>query len=289
MEQKLAISSFRPILSIFPTRFVAVWLVVVAAVLCGHLYAQTAGATSEDPTQSAFDVVSIRPSKGDGPAIIRPLPDGLHATNVTAGQLIQWADGLSNVETDSVLGLPAWATTRSYDLDAKIIDRKKVQALGAYRADDRVGLLGVMLRNALVERFHLKTHDAVKDVPAYALIVAMHGPKLTPGEPDDPTLPNGALRMTKGQITATGISTTRLAQALERELGAPVVDKTGLTSRYTFSLEWKPDGQEDALSADALGPSIFTAVTEQLGLKLLPMKQPVRVLVVDHIEHPSSN
>jgi uncharacterized protein (TIGR03435 family) len=146
-----------------------------------------------------------------------------------------------------------------------------------------------MLRNALVERFHLKTHDAVKDVPAYALIVAMHGPKLTPGQPDDPTLPNGALRMTKGQITATGISTTRLAQALERELGAPVVDKTGLTSRYTFSLEWKPDGQEDALSADALGPSIFTAVTEQLGLKLLPMKQPVRVLVVDHIEHPSSN
>jgi len=99
----------------------------------------------------------------------------------------------------------------------------------------------------------------------------------------------------KGEIRAMGVPLDRFTQALSVQLGRPVVDKTGLTGNYVLTLKWTPDTEPSASPADSAapsdvsGPSIFTAVQEQLGLKLVSTKGPVKILVIDHIERPTEN
>jgi uncharacterized protein (TIGR03435 family) len=147
------------------------------------------------------------------------------------------------------------------------------------------------------------------------LVVAKGGPKLHEAKPGD-TYPNGLkgfngqgggpgmMLMRPGQLTGQGIPLSSLTRLLSQQLGSTVQDKTGLTGKYDFTLQWTPDrnaspmpgapepgqqGPAAAASTDASGPSIFTAVQEQLGLKLESQKGPVEVLVIDHVETPSEN
>jgi len=140
----------------------------------------------------------------------------------------------------------------------------------------------------LADRFQLKLHHDTRDVPAYALISAKNGPKLKPSAPDavsKTTLP-AAQAPTKKAVSPK-ITMTRLALILSSYAGRPVVDMTGIEGNFDVALEWAADDGVPDARADA--PSLFTALQEQLGLRLESHKLPLEVLVIDQAERPSGN
>jgi uncharacterized protein (TIGR03435 family) len=256
------------------------------------------------PAQTApslsFDVVSIKRSRsGPGPAMgISPLDsDSITVRNATPRLILGEAYDLRLLGLrDLILGLPSWADSETYDIDAKVAasDLPAFHKLLPMQRDP-------MLQSVLADRFRLVAHFETRTLPAYALVIAKGGPKLTEVKPA--TLPDGredpgGIHPGHDQITATGATMEPLLHMLLLMLGRPVVDRTGLTGHYSFTLRCAPtyamrpviNGQAPPLSADEEAlPDIFTAVEEQLGLKLRAVKAPVEVLVVDHIERPSEN
>ena len=272
----------------------------IATVLTGCLFAigAPAHAQANSPTEQAstpdsrlltFDVVSIkRNNSGPGPVmIISPMEsDQILVKNASPRLIIGEAYGIPL--HDQITGLPAWADSEAYDMTAKVAEPD----LAAFRK-----LLPMqrspMLQTVLANRFHMVFHFETRTLPAYALGISKGGPKLKEVEPA--ILPNGrkdpgGIDSTRNQMTATGASMLPLLHFLQRQLGRPVVDRTSLTGNYDFKLNWTPDSGATAAPADAeSGPSLFTAIQEQLGLRLEPVKAPVQILVVDHVERPSDN
>jgi uncharacterized protein (TIGR03435 family) len=161
-----------------------------------------------------------------------------------------------------------------------------------------------MLQTLLEERFQLKVHRETKELPVFVLTVARSGLKMQPTKegsclsprdvPSQPgSTPCGPRRVRSGSPTTIAIGGRGMTVPyifggiIGNMLGGPVVDKTGLQGQFDFTLEWTPGGIN--APADATGPSIFTAVEEQLGLKLTSGKGPVEVIVIDHVERPSAN
>jgi uncharacterized protein (TIGR03435 family) len=201
--------------------------------------------------------------------------------------------------------LPEWAKTAHFDLSAKVAD-DDVPAFRRLSQADRA----TMLRPILEERFRLQVHREAKEIPVYALVVGKTGPRMKPATPGDtyangPKYPNGRL-VGAGTLTpipdgllGQGVQMEQLVLLLSKlELGREVVGRTGLTGHYDFKLQFSPteamrpviNGQMQPLSADdAALPSVFTAVQEQLGLKLEPTKAPVQGLVIDHLERLMEN
>jgi uncharacterized protein (TIGR03435 family) len=219
------------------------------------------------------------------------------------------------VPDDHIVGAPPWATTGRYDIEAKVVPEDAIKLDKLKDADRRA-----MLIPLLAERFNLKYHHETRVRPTYALVVAKGGPRLTKGEPEPPegfkpvkeepgTPPENEhykIMTIPGRIEADSVPMYILADQLTRlrALGRTVVDKTGLTGNYNFTLRWTPDSlpfhmmsDPDGLSAatqsedsaDAAASSLFTSIQEQLGLKLVPEKQSVDVIVIDRIDPPSPN
>jgi len=188
-----------------------------------------------------------------------------------------------------IAGGPGWIDTERYDVDGKTDDPK---------AD--FDQLRLMLRSLLEDRFGLKVHRETRTTAVYALVVDKNGVRMKlsadqvspnvdgPSAPGS-ALPNhGALRFGPGSVIGNAVElsffcSAFLADATERV----VIDRTNLTGRYDIRLQWMPD--ESAAQAAEPGPSLFTAVREQLGLRLEPAKAPVEVLVIDSAEKPSAN
>ena len=154
------------------------------------------------------------------------------------------------------------------------------------------------VRSMLADRFQLTMHRETKEGAVYALVTARGGPKLK--EDTDGAGRPGIFARRRGELTGTSAPIQWLTQALSNQFSRPVVDKTGLTSKYDFQLQWTPDssqippgmpppGVEALPPADPNGPDVFTAIQEQLGLRLESQKAPVEVLVVDRIAKPSEN
>jgi uncharacterized protein (TIGR03435 family) len=150
-----------------------------------------------------------------------------------------------------------------------------------------------MVQALLADRFKLGTHVETRVLPVYALLVAKGGPRFGAVQANGTTINSG-----NGQIEVQGSnSVALLAEELAKNVGHVVVDKTGIEGRYNLALRWTPDRgtspgfsvPERTSSAPDSPPSIFTALQEQLGLKLESQKGPVQVLVIDHIEMPSEN
>jgi uncharacterized protein (TIGR03435 family) len=141
----------------------------------------------------------------------------------------------------------------------------------------------VMLRALLAERFHLTMHREPREAPIYALTVVKGGPKLTPC-----SNPNASSVVSPGLFLSCSppMPIARIVQLLSREAGRPVVDKTGLTGTLTFELHWLP---ENAPALPDSPPTLFTALQEQLGLKLEPQRGPIDTVVVDAVDRPSAN
>ncbi len=249
-------------------------------VFCG-VFLTSAAVLAQPPDPSPaheFDAASIKPSK-EGPG-----HTGWHSD-----------PGLVTLQNQSLKGLVAIAWTLQDNqveggpkwMDS---DRYLIQARTAGPSDDPE--MRLMLQSLLKERFHLTFHMETKVVPGFALVTAKNGLKIEPTK--DPAA--GSRSSTNnGHMDASGMSMERLATWLARTLRSPVSDATGVAGVFDMKLEWdpasvRPAPTQDAPSVDGpTAPSIFTALQDQLGLKLEARKVSIQILVVDRAEKPSEN
>lgn len=264
------------------------FLILGLMIPCG-LYGQAPASPPAAPT--AFTVASIKPDRsGDNRFMLRPLPGaGLTATGVTLKMLIMTAYGVAAYQIE---GAPSWTGTERWDIEAK------TEGFQGLLPRDQ---FAVLLRGLIEDRFRLKTRRETKKMPIYALLVAKNGPKLKP-RPGDASAAKPLMQFGNGSATFTDSSVASLAGQLTLSLGRPVVDRSGIQGSYDFTLEWTPAPDEGGPQTIGLppraepprpavsnGPSIFTALQEQLGLRLESRKGPVDILVIDHVERPSEN
>jgi len=261
----------------------------------------------QDEKKPQFEVSSIKPAAPDARGMfIRTTPGGtVNITNMTLKEIVVLA---WRIQPYQISGGPPWITSTRYDISAKPESAPKD------------GELQLMLQGMLADRFQLVTHRETRELPVYALVLARKdgklGPKLTeameggckafdptqprtPPEPGKPPVLNcGQQMMSPRSLTAVSAPMSGIVPMLARMLGRTIIDKTGLTGKYDISMEWTPDESQTAMlppdapkppPSDNAGPSIFTALQEQLGLKLESQKGPVEMLVIDRAEKPSEN
>ncbi|HLJ45602.1 MAG TPA: M56 family metallopeptidase [Bryobacteraceae bacterium] len=236
-----------------------------------------------------FEVAAIKLSKSTGGMhMLQTLPGGgIRLGGETLKGLISMAYG---VEESRISGGPSWIGSTGFDIVAKPEqgDTAEAQPAPGTRAWAR---MQQRLRTLLEERFQLKIHEVSKDANIYALIFVKKGPKLKPAERDD--IPPGTMR-DRTQITGRAGTMQMLATVLSNMLRRPVEDRTGLTGKYDYVLEYAPEPEgfghaDDPPDGESRGPSVFTALQEQLGLKLESVKGSIVDLVIDRAEKPSNN
>lgn len=285
------------------------WMVGMLAfvMLTGSAWGQTAS-PPDAAAAPAFDVVSVK-LNNSGSKMGRAFytADGLDVSNMSLIVILRVAYGMFDVPDAMIPGLPGWGKTQMFDIKAKMSDAdvaklKTMDPVNPTKPDQELRKL--MLQSLLADRFKLTAHRETKILPVYDLVIAKGGVKMKVATPGD-TYANGLkapdgvgtggagfLRNVRGRVDGQAVSTGQIAGWLSREVERMVVNKTGLTGKYDVTLQWAPESSSAAMSADQsteAGPSIYTALQEDWGLKLEPAKGPVEVLVIDHVEMPSAN
>lgn len=266
--------------------------VAAAVALAQQVQPSSGPAPAANIVAPPFDIISIKPSKENGTRM-QFTPDGLHGIAVTTQFLIY--EGFGGINKEQVVGEPPWTSTDGFDIDAKVAPAD-VSTLGKMNFDQR----RAMFKAILTDRFKLAVHHETRELPIYMLVIAKGGPKFKESAPDDPASSaprRRGMMSNRGKMTGTDTQLSTLVTLLSRQLGRTIVDKTGLMGNYDFTLEWSPDNGAGAPPAagagaqtsDQSGADIFTAIQEQLGLKLESSKGPVDVIVIDHIEKPAEN
>ena len=277
------------------------------ALACPTLPAQNVSAPVASPvttasTAPAFDVATIKPHSGV--LGIRGLvyrPDGFAGT-VTLPALVQYAYGLST--EDQVSGAPDWAKNEWFDLQAKMndADAAEMPKLNSAQSQSRQAL---MMQALLAERFKLKVHSATKQVPVYELVVAKGSSKLRDAITDPNTVkgtdgkPSTGFHFMKDSADVMAYSMSSFAGFLSQPVagvGRPVLDKTGLTGTYNFTIHWSVYSARPAMPSGAAGDpaapddttSIFGALKE-IGLQLRPATGAIDTIVIDHVEQPTAD
>jgi uncharacterized protein (TIGR03435 family) len=234
-----------------------------------------------------FDAVSIKPASPDARGGgFNISPGRLNGKNVNLKDLVKFAYDLHDYQLSGGMG---WAETERYEVVA------------AFPADTTNTQRAQMLQTMLADRFALTIHREPKEVAGYALIVGKNGAKLHAPEDQQHGMLMSRSPVT-GQRTLHGTSATMadLASMLADILGRPVEDATALAGKFDFSMEWTPDPVSEVVlhkggdvqpspPGEQTGPTIFTALQEQLGLKLETKKLSVAAIVIDHAEKPSAN
>jgi uncharacterized protein (TIGR03435 family) len=220
--------------------------------------------------QTAFEVASVRMSPPGSNRFTSISPAGtgrFTATDVTLHTLIALAFGVSS---NQISGGPNWLDSEEYDVSAK------PEGDGALSTEE----LRPLLRQLIEQRFKLATHREMKDSQGYALVVAKGGAKLQASKGG-----KGNSYILRGGLRLQNMTVKTLAAMLSRPVGRPVVDTTRIEGNYDITLEYAPDG-----AAESPLPSIFTALQEQLGLRLVAQRVPVEMVVIDRVERiPTEN
>lgn len=282
-------------------RSIAVTFVLATAVIAATSVLTVAQGPAQKPQ---FEVASIKPSdpnQHDG-AIMNQPGGRLVIIGMPLRELVKFAYHLQDFQLE---GGPQWARTDAWNIEAR------AEGGGP-------DLAAARLQSLLEDRFQLKTHSEMRDVPVYELTIAKRGSKMklsqdqTPprpperGEPQPrPIQRSGpmdrfSVRVGKGSLEAVAMDMPHIVGALSSILRRTVVDKTGLTGLYDVKLQWTPEGGGPPATApagslvqqppsDRDGPSIFTALQEQLGLNLESTKAPTEVIVIDSIQRPTQN
>ncbi len=235
---------------------------------------------------TTFDVATIKPSRPGTPGRLFTVRGREVLTiNTSLADLITQA---YEVHTRQVVGGPSWMESDKYDITGRPL------AEGV----PNIAQLRAMIRSLLEDRFKLAIHRERRDLPAYALTVGKNGPKLTKNETNPNGLP-GLLFKGLGMLPAVNATMADFAGVMQTAvLDRPVVDRTGLQGRFDFTLNWTPDDsqfrsmgvQVPPPPADGTGPpGLFTAIQEQLGLRLESVTAPVEAIVIDRVERPSEN
>jgi uncharacterized protein (TIGR03435 family) len=269
------------------TLFAAALIAVIVPVAIGVMRSQTL----PPPPQYGYEVVSIRKSQSaDGSSRIGPGPmGGVRAQNVTVLNLLVQA---YDVRSYQFTGAPAWVQSDRFDInftpdkpEAPITKETSNQQL-----DAQIGRNRQRLQAVLRDRFGLVLRAETKEMPIYALTIAKTGFKLTPNQ--DPQA-RTSIRTSPKEITATAAPLAFLCRNLAGVLGRFVRDETGLEGRFDLTLKWTanltPQPPQSDQSVDEAGGSIFTALQEQLGLKLASKRGPVPVFAIEKIERPTEN
>jgi len=287
---------------------------ITAPIGIGILHAPPVQAQSQPATQPApqFEVASIKPAAPDQRGMFTRIAPGgrVNINNMPLKEMMVLA---WRIQSYQISGGPSWIESARYDISAKAESNPKQDELP------------LMFQALLTERFQLKLHHETKELPIYALVLANKdsklGPQLTeskegsctpfdPAKPPPPpnpgkpqTLGCGGIMMGPTGLTATSAPIDQMIPVLSRILERTVVDQTGLKGKFDLTLHWTPDpsqglqpppgslppGAPQPPPADPNGPSIFTALQEQLGLKLESQKGPVDMIVIDSVEKPSEN
>ncbi|HLK66593.1 MAG TPA: TIGR03435 family protein [Bryobacteraceae bacterium] len=224
-----------------------------------------------------FEVASIKPNQsGAGVSSIRGSTGRITMENVSLRKVALWAYGIPDDRDYALVG-PDWMGIERFDIQA---------TFPAAAGPEQVRQ---MTQKLLADRFQLTQHRESRERSIYGLVVAKNGPKIHAGE-------DGQSRTSSapGRFEATKVTMAKFADLLAKYLGQQVTDATGLPGVFDFKLEWAPDDArkmpEDAVPDGTSGPSLFTALQEQLGLKLEGRKGPVEILVVDHMDRmPTGN
>ena len=242
-----------------------------------------------------YDVASVKENKsGERMMRIMNKPDGFSCSNIPLKTLIANA---YLIRQDLISGGPGWVDSTGFDVEAKVAG-SDMEAFKKLSPRQRYSLLQALLE----ERFKLKVHRETKVLPMFDLVVAKGGSKLKAAAPvaasadqakgpDAPKPHSMGMSMGPGMFKGQALSMTAVANQLSYIVHYTVVDKTGLTGSYDLDLKWTPDdaGPPSGDTSAESGASIFTAVQEQLGLKLQSTKGPVETLIIDHAELPSEN
>jgi uncharacterized protein (TIGR03435 family) len=261
---------------------------------------------AQAPALPGFEVSSVKPNKEGGPSSVRVTPGALTVTNNNLRNIIRNAWNITN---DQIAGGPDWIDSERFDITAK--------ASAPFNQE----MARAMLQALLAERFGLVTHNETRELPVYLLVVARKDGTLGPqmkksdldcgallaavaaGEKMPDRLPNGnlpcgiSIRANQGQglVTGNGVAMEALARNLVGGVGRIVVDKTGLAGYYDINMTFAADGPPPPPGApagpspDSSAPSLFTAMQEQLGLKLEPGRAPIAVLVIDRVQRPAAD
>jgi bla regulator protein blaR1 len=232
-------------------------------------------------------VATIKPSK----------PDDQRKAFIVRGRrfqiinqpLVQILCFAYDVQAKQIIGLPPWAETDKYDIDAEP-DGEGAPSSKQWK---------IMIQKLVADRFKLTFHSDKKELPVYVLSVAKGGPKLTKSEGDPNGLPGLFFRGRPGDLGVRNANMADFRGLMQSAvLDRPVIDETGLTGRYDFTLVWTPDESQfsgmgakippptDTANAP---PNLYTAIQEQIGLKLEATKAPADVMVIDHVDKPSAN
>ncbi len=247
-------------------------------------------AFAQQEPRPSFEVASVKPTPAarrgfDFGTYFRSLPGGrFSAENVPLGMLVMKA---YSVDSSQIVGGNSLRFGgETYDIEARADDRdpryKAAQATGPAAHE---ALLDSMLQSLLADRFKLAVHRETKETSGYALVIAKGGPKLK--QPTEARSGDGSIAVAgRGHLKGQEAPLSMLVAQLTRLVGRPVVDQTDLEGGFDFDLEWTP---EDTPADLAQGPSVFTAVQEQLGLRLEATKEQTETLVIDHVEKLDAN
>jgi bla regulator protein blaR1 len=292
-----AILKYRAALKLGPGRKLLLVLAATAALaaplVTGVFCARPSRAQSQSTgaDRPAFEVASIKSNRsGAANSGFRRFTGGeLNATNITLKMLIAFA---YDTPQDQILQGPGWLDSERYDVLAKP-DRSS-ETGSQSPADRSMAMIRLRTQTLLADRFKLALHKETRQLPIFALVADRGGPKhLQAPKGSTPDL------VTNGHhVSCQAASMEFFARTfLTGQVGRPVLDQTGIQGQFDFSMDWTPDetsprrpGDNDAPGApDPAGPSLFSALREQLGLKLEATKGPVEILVVDHAEKASEN
>ncbi len=261
------------------------------------------------PNRPAFEVASIKPCEGNGgrSGVPLPSPGRLNLNCPTVAQLIQqayvyFANGRFGFPSIQISGGPAWINSARYTINAKAEGNPRLEIMN-----------GPMLQTLLEDRFRLTIHRETREAPVYALEVAKSGMKLrpvaegsciplemdkaltppAPGEQHPDFCGTGGFNRKGANVTLQEHAMTldEFSDRLRLVSDRPIVNKTAAAGMFDFHLEFVSDQTATGLTPpdNPSGPSMFTAIQEQLGLKLEPTRGPGEFLVIDHVEKPDAN
>jgi uncharacterized protein (TIGR03435 family) len=250
---------------------------------------------ANDPVLPSFEVASIKLDKSAFAIQHAEISTGRFTAVGTAQGLIRWAYSIDH--DYQIAGGPDWIKAGRFDIEAKVEDSLVESEEKKFSEDQWRDQVRLMVRSLLADRFKLKITHETKELPVYVLVLAKNGPKIAEVK-EDPNWFVSGHGPGKMQVKSATLKDFVFSLSARPELaGRLVLDKTGLQGRYSFTLEWTPEnltaiGSQaagNAPASDSVGPSLFTALQEQLGLRLESTKARVDTIVIEHIEQPTEN
>jgi uncharacterized protein (TIGR03435 family) len=248
------------------------WIFVVAAT------AIVFGQSSAPPTPPRFDVASVKPNRSADASMRFEAQPGRRViiVNIPLKQLIRAAYTL---QLDQIVNAPDWTDSERFDISA-LADR---DITGATWMPGQFAPMQLMIQSLLVDRFKMRSHTEKRQSQAYALVVDGSNRGATTLAPSSEHCSQNCYRMNAGTLTWKSVPMAQFAELLSQLTGRVVTDTTGLNGTFDLQLQWSDDTHQTNTDA----PSIFTAVREQLGLRLDSSRTPVDALVIDYIERPN--